>query len=157
MNNKSHIRIEALTKDLFNARWSEISLLESMSGLNPAWDKDNYSSDLPAKWSRSKLLLADETAIGIGIISEKSNACAHLHRIIIDPNMREGGLGAQLMRVMMNELSNDYTYMTLYVKSDNAQAVNLYNKMGFTPIQRDSTNELQICNLELYQCRLTKD
>jgi ribosomal protein S18 acetylase RimI-like enzyme len=72
--------------------------------------------------------------LGLGQLLAKENNRIHLARIIVAPLQRGRGLGDLLGRLLIDEGLKRYgnVYFTLNVYSDNANAVRLYQKLGFT-------------------------
>ena len=71
--------------------------------------------------------------LGLGQLLDKGHNRFHLARVIIAPNHRGKGLGKQLCRLLIDEGLKRFgeVYFTLNVYSDNANAIKLYQKLGF--------------------------
>ncbi len=71
--------------------------------------------------------------LGLGQLLDKGHNRIHLARIIVAPNQRGKALGDRLCRLLIAEGLKRFgeVYFTLNVYSDNANAVKLYQKLGF--------------------------
>ncbi len=91
--------------------------------------------------------------LGLGQLLAKENNRIHLARIIIAPHQRGKGLGDLLCRLLIDEGLNRFgqVYFTLNVYSDNANALKLYRRLGFTPLPApsDATSDKQIVRMVL--------
>ncbi len=71
------------------------------------------------------------TALWGSILSKKSSFSCHLHRFIICNDCLKSGLGSSLIKHILVTLKNKFDYLTLFVYSQNAPAINFYKKFGF--------------------------
>ena len=71
--------------------------------------------------------------LGLGQLLAKENNRIHMARIIVAPLQRGRGLGELLCRLLIDKGLKRFgkVYFTLNVYSDNANAVKLYQKLGF--------------------------
>jgi ribosomal protein S18 acetylase RimI-like enzyme len=95
--------------------------------------------------------------LGLGQLLDKANNRIHLARIIVAPNQRGKGLGDLLCRLLVDEGLKRFgdVYFTLNVYSDNANAVKLYQKLGFkaTAAPSDSIPDKEIVHMALTAAR----
>jgi GNAT superfamily N-acetyltransferase len=136
------MQIAPLTPDIIESNWMLIESIEKKSGLTPLWDKTNFQSDLSYKWDLSKLLIEGDIIVGYAIISQKTPACAHLHRIIILEEYRCKGYGAYFMEQIILNLPFKYKFFTL--KAGNKVAKAFYEKKGFHPIFSSAENDYMV-------------
>ncbi|MBW2439419.1 MAG: GNAT family N-acetyltransferase [Deltaproteobacteria bacterium] len=98
--------------------------------------------------------------LGLGQFLDKANNRIHLARIIVAPNRRGKGWGGLLCRLLVDEglkLFGDVSF-TLNVYSDNANAVKLYQKLGFkaAAAPSDSIPDEGIVHMALTAARKAK-
>lgn len=98
--------------------------------------------------------------LGLGQLLDKANNRIHLARIIVAPNRRGKGWGDLLCRLLVDEGLKRFgdVYFTLNVYSDNANAVKLYQKLGFkaAAAPSDSIPDKGIVHMALTAARKAK-
>lgn len=91
--------------------------------------------------------------LGLGQLLDKGSNRIHLARVIIAPKHRGKGLGEQFCRLLINEGLKRFgeVYFTLNVYSDNANAVKLYQKLGFKAkdVPSDSVQDKEVVPMAL--------
>jgi ribosomal protein S18 acetylase RimI-like enzyme len=61
------------------------------------------------------------------------NSTAYLQSLLVDINYRRQGIGSQLIKAVESEaIQLNFERLTIMVELDNAAALNLYHKMGFS-------------------------
>lgn len=92
-----------------------------------------------------RLLKNDDELIGCGVIRYKWSREIHcwgwwLYDIWICLDMRGKGYGSVLMNKLLDELKNRHvSIVRLVVKDNNARAIHLYEKTGFTTELKQDT------------------
>lgn len=128
MTNKLNIRkmtledleqVLALEKVCFHVPWTEEAFVNELT------------SNLLAHYI---VLVIDDFIVGYGgawyIVDE-----GHITNVAIHPKYRKKGFGKMLVQAMMEEASKaSIRQMTLEVRSSNASAIGLYEKMGFESV-----------------------
>jgi ribosomal-protein-alanine N-acetyltransferase len=109
-----------LERCCFTDAWSEGMLLSSLT------DGVDFT-----------LLLDGETLIGYSIVDRRVQGEAELHNVAIIPEYRGKGLSSLLMDKMISDCTeNGVLVIFLEVRENNAPAINLYKKYGFTAIDK---------------------
>jgi len=81
----------------------------------------------------STVALLDDKIAGYQISTAHRNS-AHLARLAVNPNMQSGGIGAALLRdVLERFIRRDIKTMTVNTQSSNLRSQRLYNRFGFHP------------------------
>ena len=81
------------------------------------------------------LLLDGESLIGYSVLDRRVKGEAELHNIAVNPCYRGKGLSSLLMDKMISDCSlYGVSVIFLEVRENNAPAIGLYNKYGFTEI-----------------------
>jgi len=81
------------------------------------------------------LLLDGETPVGYSVLDRRVKGEAELHNIAVKPCYRGKGLSSLLMDKMISDCSlYGVSVIFLEVRENNAPAIGLYNKYGFTEI-----------------------
>ncbi len=98
-------------------------------GLREAHETNKSTALLTAEW--------DEAVSGYAIVGSQWGV-AYLHRIAVHPNLSGHGLGAWLMEAAMTwGRHTGARSIILNVRSENARARRLYERVGFTPTGTD--------------------
>jgi ribosomal-protein-alanine N-acetyltransferase len=112
--------VHSLERICFTDAWSEGMLLSSLT------DGVDFT-----------LLLDGETLIGYSIVDRRVQGEAELHNVAIIPEYRGKGLSSLLMDKMISDCAeNGVSVIFLEVRENNAPAINLYKKYGFTAIDK---------------------
>lgn len=108
----------------------EIDIIEKASFKFP-WSKLSYYVEMVAPDAIYKVITVDDEVVAYGgfhhIIDE-----AHITNVAVKESFRHQGFGKMLMDALINEAKErKIVAMTLEVRVSNANAVKLYEKMGF--------------------------
>jgi ribosomal protein S18 acetylase RimI-like enzyme len=87
----------------------------------------------------TSLYLYDDNVIGYGHIDNENNK--NWLGIFISEKYRNKGIGSIIMKDLLKESMND-VYLT--VDKENINAINLYNKIGFTTEKEENNHYLMI-------------
>ena len=75
---------------------------------------------------------ADSRVHAFGQLIDKGNGRTHLAKIIVCPQMRDGGIGTRFVSSLIDKASERlFSVIGLNVHPDNRAAINLYKKLGF--------------------------
>ena len=78
----------------------------------------------------------DETVIGVALVRDldEEPACYDLQQFMIDVRYQGKGFGAEALRMILSELEAERKYdcVEVCVKKDDAAALRVYEKVGFT-------------------------
>ncbi len=97
-----------------------------------SWSQVNFFSEAEEKWTLSFVVKVEDTIIGFAIISKKTEACCHLHRIAISRGLQGRGYG----KIMVQEIFSIVRfkrarYLSLKVPMYNMKAFLFYKALGF--------------------------
>jgi ribosomal-protein-alanine N-acetyltransferase len=67
------------------------------------------------------------------LICSRYDQAYHLMNIAVDPAVRRGGIGAELLEAMIERAGAEQSY-TLEVRTSNAPAIALYERFGFRSV-----------------------
>jgi [ribosomal protein S18]-alanine N-acetyltransferase len=83
-------------------------------------------------------------ACGFGQYWVVNQGAVHLGRIIVSPASRGKGLGRELCRRLISRAiqATGAGAVTLRVYRDNPTALHLYSRLGFAPVEPESTEEV---------------
>lgn len=93
-----------------------------------AWNKSAFHYELPEKVEKSFLVFNNEELIGYCVISKK-NDFYHIHKIVVDNDFGNLGLGSKMIDFILNTLK--ITEIALKVDVNNIFAINFYFKHKF--------------------------
>ena len=99
------------------------------------WSEQAFHSELAGSHNRY-FVARDFTGIitaygGIALLGTDLAPEAEIHTIGVDPARQRGGLGATLLRVLLNEAGRRGGPVFLEVRTDNTAALALYERHGF--------------------------
>lgn len=95
-------------------------------------DLDRLPEQLDMGVAISLALVDDEGLAAFGQVLPVEPGRAHLARLIVRPNARGRGVGRVLCRALLRRAAKaGQSSATLYVRRDNAEAVRLYESLGF--------------------------
>lgn len=116
--NESHVAaVAALEKLCFSEPWSENSIASELKNPLSLW------------------LVAVEDGDLIGYIGSQSvMGESDMMNVAVHPDHRRKGLGEKLVIALCDALSGENTSLTLEVRSSNAPAISLYEKLGFVQV-----------------------
>jgi len=104
------------------------------------WTQEHYLMELPKKWKLSFVAIENNELAAFMIVSDKENA-HHLHRIVVAEESQKKGIGKNLLSKLKEDaISNSKKELTLKVLSSNAEAIKLYEKLGFTKFEKSNEN-----------------
>ncbi|MBN1184050.1 MAG: GNAT family N-acetyltransferase [Bacteroidales bacterium] len=106
------------------------------------WGKDQYMLDLEGKWEHSMVAYFNRLLAGYIIVSIKDNDTLHIHRFIVNNNIRGQGTGKAMLNELEKTISSYFKKLTLKVYEDNVKAIAFYEKNGFKIL--DSKNGLNL-------------
>jgi ribosomal protein S18 acetylase RimI-like enzyme len=87
--------------------------------------------------SRAKVIgiVADEKPIGLAMVRDMNDepACYELQQFMIDKNYQGQGYGSEALELILNSLKKERKYdcVEVCVKMEDAQAIHVYEKIGF--------------------------
>ena len=119
--NEAHVsQVAELEKLCFSMPWSENSIRYELT--NPL-----------ALW-----IVAVEADVVLGYVGSQSvMGEADMMNLAVLPDRRRQGVGEELVKKLVEELArNAVTCLTLEVRTSNAGAIELYNKLGFAQVGR---------------------
>jgi ribosomal-protein-alanine N-acetyltransferase len=67
------------------------------------------------------------------LVCSRYDQAYHLMNIAVDPVVRRGGIGAELLEAMIERAGPEHSY-TLEVRTSNAPAIALYERFGFRSV-----------------------
>lgn len=102
------------------------------------WTQEDWMSVLHGRERFLSVILDHQEVIGFSLFDLSSaDSFAHLLKILIHPERRSQGLGAQLLRFDLNHLKTQgITHYFLEVEEDNHAAQKLYQTCGFKKIHQ---------------------
>ena len=107
-----------------------------------AWTMDDLQARYNEPWFNPAgfLVLADTTGRIRGTHWTKQvGEVGEVYVLAVDPELEGQGIGALLTTAGLNQLTRDgATKVQLYVDASNTKAQNLYRKLGFTDLARDT-------------------
>jgi len=142
-------KVIALTKEIMKQYLPQIveldrSLIEKMGELysNISWDEENFLLDLKGKWNYSKIVFKKENLIGFWVVSTIIPRNIHTHRVAIEPTYQGKGIGKIMFHAIIDDVlkRDKIDYMTLEVNTQNINAVNFYEKLGFIRMKKPQIN-----------------
>lgn len=103
-----------------------------------AWPDDSYLTDLPEKWSLSRVAEAQGKIAGYAICSAKGDT-AWIHRLVVREEIRGSGVGARML-LDFERLSRERGYARVGLKTPvgNSGALKFYEEAGFAEQSRSS-------------------
>jgi ribosomal-protein-alanine N-acetyltransferase len=113
-----------------------IMVLESSTFISDAWSRDMMAAELAAPHTRYVVALVADVLVGYaGLSAPRDAPQADIQTIAVDAGHRRLGLGARLVRCLLDEArARGAVEVLLEVRADNPDAQRLYEKHGFTAI-----------------------
>jgi ribosomal protein S18 acetylase RimI-like enzyme len=121
-------RLEPLTRARAEELADELLAMSADSDWDD-WDRTNLLSDRPAKWDLSLLVTESGEPVAWAVVSRTPESL-HLHHIVVSPARRSSGVGALLVRELIERVAPGR--LTLKVHPDNVAAARFYERLGFT-------------------------
>ncbi len=146
--------LHTLNRDALAARASEFVRLES--GLpGDDWTDEHFLGELPQKWQLSGVALdANDAVAGYAIASAPEPCRAHLHRIVVAPDKRGGGVGQDLMaELVARAQALGLRQLSLKVHAANAGAIRFYQRLGFA-LESDVSGDYRWMSVALTKRRI---
>ena len=95
------------------------------------WHRNNYLLNLEGKWDYSLAAYVKNYLAGYVIVSLKDKNTLHIHRFIVNSDMRGRGIGKAILDKLTKTVGTQFTKLTLKVYNDNPAALVFYKKNGF--------------------------
>lgn len=105
---------------------------------NMPWNEENFLLDLKGKWNYSKIVFRKENLIGFWVVSTIIPRNIHTHRVAIEPTYQGKGIGKIMFHAVIDDVlkRDKIDYMTLEVNTQNINAINFYENLGFIRMKR---------------------
>ena len=105
---RSDVYITRLERNGLQDMLPYILNLEGTSGL-PPWTEGDFMAEYAEKWQHSRWIRQplQELPIGYAIVSRKTGANLHLHRMVVNPTGR--GYGSKALLLLIKELGTEST------------------------------------------------
>ena len=107
---------------------------ELFAGDDP-WSARAFVAELASPHNRYFAARDDERGLvgyaGIALLGPDSDPESEVHTIAVDPAARGGGIGAMLLRVLLEVAETRGGAVYLEVRTDNEPAIALYRRFGF--------------------------
>ncbi len=111
----------------------QVAWLEQLCFADP-WSEKSIASELGNIWSYWLVALDEDTVVGY-IGSQSSCDETDVMNVAVHPDYRRRGIAESLIEMLTLELKNRGSHaLMLEVRSSNAPAVALYEKMGFRQV-----------------------
>jgi ribosomal protein S18 acetylase RimI-like enzyme len=137
-----NIGIQPLTPEVLTVHVREFLDIDKNT-IGERWGEDQFTFDMPGKWSFSKVAIDDQgNAVGFAVASLKPHGI-HIHRIAVSESCRGLGIGKRLLgAVAAVAHAHGVGAMTLKVAKENIRAVRFYHGLGFVESEKTGTNLL---------------
>jgi ribosomal-protein-alanine N-acetyltransferase len=128
-----------MTAQLRAMRWWDIEpvlRLEQALFAEDAWTDAMFWSELAQRETRHYVVAAaaDDLVGYAGLCAYGADEC-YVQTIAVDPAVQGQGIGTQLLTLLIDEAARrGCRRLDLEVRADNATAIRLYERHGFTPI-----------------------
>lgn len=123
-----------LTKRMISEKISEFIEIDRVINTDERWQYDNFIIDLDGKWDNSYVFFADSRIVGYIICSIKNKESIHIHRLAIERECQNKGIGSELINEIIKNVNEGTKYITLKVRKDNIIAKKFYEKNKFKNI-----------------------
>ena len=111
----------------------QVARLEQLCFADP-WSEKSIASELGNIWSLWLVALDEDAVVGY-IGSQSSCDETDVMNVAVHPDYRRRGIAESLIEMLIRELKNRGSHaLMLEVRSSNAPAVALYEKMGFRQV-----------------------
>lgn len=128
--------VEVRVRDAGPSDLDAIMALETSTFPGDAWSREMMAAELGARHTRYLVAGIGDAVVGYAGLSAPSGAAqADIQTIAVDAGHRRLGIGALLLRRMLDEArSRGVDDVLLEVRADNPDAQRLYERHGFTAI-----------------------
>jgi ribosomal protein S18 acetylase RimI-like enzyme len=142
MEAASSVQILTLTRDLANlwlpqllaldqAVWQKLGNIYS----DESWGEEEFTRDLHGKWTYSALAIHEKQLCGFWISSQKTPTVIYTHRVAIEEQRRQLGIGGMIFDFLLRKaVSDGLLTLGLSVSIYNNQAIRFYEKFGFVKV-----------------------
>jgi len=104
------------------------------------WSKENFLLDNPRKWKLSNYVALDGKPVGYAIVSEKTQALAYLHKVLVDRDYQGLGIAGRLLEDTKTRCrQSGIVKIRFKVRPDNQRANSLYRKNGIAYTGRETS------------------
>jgi ribosomal protein S18 acetylase RimI-like enzyme len=101
-------------------------------GNEVAWRDEEFDLSIPGKFELSTVAFKRKKTVGFAIVSVGDDRAAHLHRIGVDPNLRNETIGRMLVAAV-EERATDFGVRCVTLECPNALNVaGFYEALGYT-------------------------
>ena len=136
------IQVVALTQDFLNRYMPQLIALDEKvqrefgdTYSNESWGAEEFSRDLPAKWSYSALAIQGDRVCGFWIASSRTPTMVYTHRVAVERDKRRFGIGKKMFDFVLSKArKGGFSMMGLSVSIYNIQAIQFYESMGFVRV-----------------------
>ncbi len=120
------LAVERLDRDRAAALADDLLAMTADSGWDD-WTRENLLADRDGKWELS--LLATDRAAPVGwAIASRTDRGVHLHHVVVASGHRSRGVGAVLVRRLLD--AAEPGVLTLKVHPENPRAAAFYERLG---------------------------
>ncbi len=145
--------VETLTRELAGrlaadlARLDELTLTQSGRDFaDEPWAERHFLMDVPGKWEHSAVALDPESRLlGFLIASRSSHPAVgvYLHRMAMDPGIRGGALGRELLQAVLDTAVRvGAPRVTMSISTSNAAAIRFFERVGFRRLDGSEVAEI---------------
>ena len=111
----------------------QVAELERLCFADP-WSEKSVASELDNKWALWLVAVEDDRVTGY-IGSQTSIDETDVMNVAVHPDFRRRGIAEALINALVAELKNRGSHaLMLEVRSSNAQAITVYEKLGFVQV-----------------------
>ena len=119
--------------ELTEAYLDRVTALDERIFPESPWGRESFLANIRNEYDHPLTALEDGRVVGFGIFRQID--AGEILLIGVDPGERRKGIGEKLVKEIL-ALSRKGEHVFLEVRSQNAAAVGLYRKAGFTEIAR---------------------
>ena len=106
------------------------------------WEADNFLSNLPCKWTLSKLARQKDRLLGYWLVSCRLPSCLQIHRAVTTPMNQKKGVGKRLFEaVLKDSKKNRINIIQTETSVNNKQAIQFYENLGFFKLDTKEVRE----------------
>ena len=119
--------------ELTEADLDSVTALDERIFPESPWGKESFRANIRNDFDHPLTAVEDGKVVGFGILRQID--AGEILLVGVDPRERRKGIGEKLVKELL-ALSRQGEHVFLEVRSQNAAAVGLYRKTGFTEIAR---------------------